>query len=71
MLQFTSFLYHSSWNKQINELNRKKRKKKNQPIKQVTQQAETVQNSVICCLSVVLYLDKGDFPENVPTVCPR
>ena len=24
----------------------------------------------ICCLSVVLWLDKGDFPENVHTVCP-
>ena len=23
----------------------------------------------ICCLSVVLWLDKGDFPENVHTVC--
>ena len=25
---------------------------------------------VICCLSVVLQLDKGDFPENLHTVCP-
>ena len=24
----------------------------------------------ICCLSVVLCPDKGDFPENVHTVCP-
>ena len=23
----------------------------------------------ICCLSVVLWLDKGDFPENMHTVC--
>ena len=24
----------------------------------------------ICCLSVVLWLDKGDFPKNLHTVCP-
>ena len=24
----------------------------------------------ICCLRVVLWLDKGDFPENLHTVCP-
>ena len=24
----------------------------------------------ICCLSVVLWLDKGDFPQNLHTVCP-
>ena len=24
----------------------------------------------ICCLSVVLWLDKGDFPGNLHTVCP-
>ena len=25
----------------------------------------------ICCLSVVLWLDKGDFPGNLHTVCVR
>ena len=24
----------------------------------------------ICCLSVVLWVDKADFPENLHTVCP-
>ena len=24
----------------------------------------------LCCLSVILWLDKGDFPENVHTACP-
>ena len=24
----------------------------------------------VCCLSVVLLLDKGDFPEDLHTVCP-
>ena len=27
-------------------------------------------SSFICCLSVILWLDKGHFPENLNTVCP-